>query len=311
LAREGGAQVIERQDASARGKGYALAFGRDFLKADPPDVVIVVDADCQLAAGSAERLSARVLHTQEPAQAINLLVAGEHSSPLVQVSNFAMLVKNLVRARGLQRIGGGVPLFGTGMAFPWKVFAEAELATADLVEDMQLGLDLARRGVRVHLEEEARVTSAAASAQDSVVQRRRWEHGFLRIAARDALPLIWTGLRRRSAHLLALGAHLLVPPLALLFLIALAALIPIAMFAELREPAVVLGSFTAGALILILAAWATTGRDALSARALICVPLYALWKIPIYIGLLTSRQGGWNRTRRENEPVSAANDTIS
>jgi hypothetical protein len=128
------------------------------------------------------------------------------------------------------------------------------------------------------------------------------------------LPLIGAGLRRRSAHLLALGAHLLVPPLALLFLIALAALtalILIALFADLRGPALVLGSSTAGALILILAAWATNGRGVLSARALICVPLYALWKIPIYAGALRSRQVGWNRTRRENEPVSAANDTIS
>jgi hypothetical protein len=179
---------------------------------------------------------------------------------------------------------------------------------------MQLGLSLARRGVRVHLEEGARVTSAAASVQDNVAQRRRWEHGFLRTAARDALPLVWTGLRRRSAHLLALGAHLLVPPLALLFLIALAALtalILIALFADLRGPALVLGSSVAGALILILAAWATDGRDALSGRALICVPFYALWKIPMYAGLLNSRQIDWNRTRRENEPVSAANDTIS
>ena len=45
-AREAGATAVERHDATARGKGYALAFGREALRRDPPDVVIILDADC-------------------------------------------------------------------------------------------------------------------------------------------------------------------------------------------------------------------------------------------------------------------------
>ncbi|MEI7537058.1 MAG: glycosyltransferase family 2 protein, partial [Comamonadaceae bacterium] len=41
LARSAGATVIERNNSQLRGKGYALAFGVDHLRADPPDVVLV------------------------------------------------------------------------------------------------------------------------------------------------------------------------------------------------------------------------------------------------------------------------------
>ena len=45
VAARHGAEVIERTDASRRGKGYALDFGVRHLAARPPDVVLVIDAD--------------------------------------------------------------------------------------------------------------------------------------------------------------------------------------------------------------------------------------------------------------------------
>ena len=59
LARAAGAEVVERQDATLRGKGYALAYGVDQLRSDPPDVVLVVDADCTLSEGALERIARR------------------------------------------------------------------------------------------------------------------------------------------------------------------------------------------------------------------------------------------------------------
>src|SRR5438067_638045 len=45
VARSAGAAVIERSDPDRRGKGYALACGIDAMRAAPPAVVIVCDAD--------------------------------------------------------------------------------------------------------------------------------------------------------------------------------------------------------------------------------------------------------------------------
>lgn len=307
-ARDAGAEVVERHEPGRLGKGYALAFGRQHMRANPPDVVVVLDADCRLAAGSAERLIGRAMATGAPVQASNLVRSAPEAAALVQISNFAMLVKNLVRARGLQRIGGGSLLLGTGMAFPWSVFLAAPLATPDVVEDLRLGIALARAGLRARLEEGARVSSEAAALADTAGQRRRWEHGFLRAAAQNAIPLLIEGLRETSRHRMALGMHLLIPPLALLFLlggVGAAGLSGAAAITGRAGPAIVMGLSLAAAASAVLIAWLTEGRTTLSARALLSVPFYAAWKLPIYAGFFIARQTGWNRTHRATDGASS------
>jgi cellulose synthase/poly-beta-1,6-N-acetylglucosamine synthase-like glycosyltransferase len=304
LARTEGATVIERDDDTRRGKGYALAFARDHLASAPPAAVFILDADCRIDRGSAELLARIAVARGEPIQARNLLSAPADAPPLVLLSNFAFLLKNLVRARGMYRLGGGITLSGTGMAFPWKIFAQVDLATSDAVEDLRLALALALNGTKVHLCEEVQVTSAAAEPRDSMGQRRRWEHGFLASASRRGLPLLLKGAVRRCRHLAALGAHMLVPPLALLFLIAFAALLPAGGLMAWNGNSVP-GLFLLGALVCgittIGLAWYREGRSTLSARTLIRAPAYILWKLPLYLGFFSARQTEWNRTRRLNE----------
>lgn len=303
-ARAAGAAVIERTEPEHRGKGFALAFGRDHLTNNPPDAVIVVDADCRLGEGSARRLAARAVAAQRPVQAANLLTAEPPVPTLVAVSNFAMLVKNLVRARGLMRLGGGVPLFGTGMAFPWPLFAVLPLATGEAVEDLELGLWLARQGIAVELDDGARVTSPAASVASSRAQRSRWEHGFLRTAAREGLPLLVGGIASGSRLRTMLGAHLLVPPLALLMLLVLlglAAAATVGVLAGVWPPFLLLAAAFVFVAAMLLAAWWIYARDALPIGTLLRAPLYIIWKIPIYLRFFTRRQTEWNRTQREGE----------
>jgi cellulose synthase/poly-beta-1,6-N-acetylglucosamine synthase-like glycosyltransferase len=304
LARGAGAQVIERHDSVHRGKGFALEFGRNHLRAQPPAVVIMLDADCRLKKGSGEILAAAAFHLDRPAQATNLLVSSGHAPALEGISNFAMLVKNLVRARGLMRLGGGISLFGTGMAFPWTLFSQLNLASAALAEDLELGLHLAKEGIRVELVEEAMVTSPAASVADSREQRRRWEHGFLHQATRSALPLLSLGLKHRSRHLLALGAHMLVPPIALHMLLGAAIMAMTAALALMSQaflPFVATFAGMCSLLALLFAVWLMEGREILPFSALARAPIYIAWKIPIYLGFVLKRQTGWKRTRRPGE----------
>jgi len=52
VARSAGAEVTERHDTHKIGKGYALHWGLTYLGADPPEIVIIIDADCRIGSHS-------------------------------------------------------------------------------------------------------------------------------------------------------------------------------------------------------------------------------------------------------------------
>ena len=304
LARRAGAECIIRTDPLRRGKGYALAAGRDYLQADPPGSVIVLDADCRIDDDGIARLANHCRSSNGPVQATNLILGGESEGPKVAISNFAMMVKNLFRARGMVRLGGGGLLFGTGMAFPWPLFASLELATGDATEDIRMGLELVRDGQLVKLADDVHVTSPPAALDDTRGQRSRWEHGFLANMGRHAIPLIIMGITRRRRAPLAIGMHMLIPPLALLVasgLIVLAiAMLGALSLGYLAPVAVLLAAFVLAAVAL-MAAWAAGGSRVLPLRDLATIPHYVLWKLPIYANFLHRRQISWNRTARKSE----------
>ena len=303
IAASTGAEVLERHDTLRRGKGFALAAGRDHLAADnPPGVVIVLDADCRLSPGSVAALTREALARNAPVQAINLISPDLDAAPMVQISSFAMVVKNLFRSRGMQRLGGAALLTGTGMAFPWRLFATADLATGSIVEDLSLGIEMTRLGHAPFLVEDAHVRSAPAALGDALQQRTRWEHGFLDALRRQALPLIGRGVVHGSWRELLLGLHMMVPPLALLLGLTVLVVMTLTVFAALGAssvPLIGLLALLALAMLLLVAAWAMGGRPFLSAAALLKVPFYVLWKLPIYIGFVRKPQASWTRTPRQ------------
>jgi len=295
------AEVIERQSVEQRGKGFALAAGRTALSNDPPPVVIVLDADCHPQVGALPRLAHEAARTGAAVQACYLLTASGDQRAAAQVSNFAFAVKNLVRQRGLQRLGAPVLLQGTGMAFPWPLFAQARLASASLVEDMELGLDLVLARQEVRFLPDAVVTSAASARDATITQRTRWEHGSIVTGWRYAPALLAAGLRGRPGLIL-LALDLIVPPLALLAVI-IAAAVAIGGVLVLTGggagPLVSASLLAASLLAAVALAWHHVGRDLVAARVLVRLPGYVLWKLPIYWRLIVDRQRDWVRTRRD------------
>lgn len=300
-ARISGAEVIERLDRGRRGKGYALDFGRSHLSESPPQCVMILDADCVPDAGTIERLSMAALQQGRPVQSVNLMRAGRDAGPIVQISNFAFMIKNLVRQRGLVRSGGPAMLTGTGMAFPWPIFERLPLASSNIVEDLAITVDLTRASVRPVLVEAARVWSDAATANDTLTQRTRWEHGFIGTAVRHALPTLAAGLGKGQLASVRLGLHLLVPPLALLFALGFSLLFllgGLAAFGATATPALLLAAMMGTSLMLLAIAWWREGRALLSVAAISRIPLYVLWKIPVYLKLVRGAETEWVRTKR-------------
>jgi cellulose synthase/poly-beta-1,6-N-acetylglucosamine synthase-like glycosyltransferase len=305
LARAAGAECVERSDPTRRGKGYALDFGVRMLEHDPRPVVVIVDADCSVEPGSLDRLALACSRTGRPAQALYLM-QGEPGGPLLKrIATFAWRIRNHARPLGALRLGAPCQLMGTGMAFPWAVLRGAPLASSHIVEDLQLGADLARRGTPALFVPSARVTSRLPDHEDGAqAQRRRWEHGHLATLFAEAPRLLLQALRTRSGALFWLAADLAVPPLALFALIVgVLSALQIGFGLANAQPA----SLAAGAALLttltgaIALGWHRFGRDLLSARDLAAAPWYALRKIPLYLAFAFNRQTGWNRAKRDGE----------
>ena len=303
LARQAGAVVIERHNADLRGKGYALACGVDALRADPPDLVVVVDADCTVSDQGIAKVAAHCQATQNPVQMLDLMLAPQGAGLRIRVLEFAWRVKNYIRPLGAYRLGGACHLMGTGMAIPWQLIATARLATGHITEDMKLGVDMALRGHPTQFFKDAQVSSlfptdpAVARAQKS-----RWEHGHLRTLTEELPRLLLAVLRTGRMPLFVLALDLLIPPLALYFLM-LAVMVPLGLAAGLLWPGaqelamVMAGTVMAFAWAIGLAWW-RYGKDLLSLRELVSTPLYALWKIPVYVAYVVRKRSGWVRTQR-------------
>jgi cellulose synthase/poly-beta-1,6-N-acetylglucosamine synthase-like glycosyltransferase len=305
VAAAAGAHVIVRTDPTRRGKGYALDFAVRHLKADPPEVALIVDADCRVGAGCVDVLARACLGSGRPVQALYLMRASAGSGLTGRIAEFAWTLKNRVRPMGLRLLGLPCQLMGTGMAFPWKCIARADLASGHIVEDLKLGLELARDGAPPLFCPQAEVTSEfPSSAEGFRSQRTRWEHGYLGVILRDAAPLIAQALTRGNLPLLALGLDLCVPPIALLVLLTGAVWLAgglLYAFAGLRAALLLASAELTLLACCVLLAWARYGRDIISGASLAFAPLYALAKIPLYARFLVARQIDWVRSKRDHE----------
>jgi cellulose synthase/poly-beta-1,6-N-acetylglucosamine synthase-like glycosyltransferase len=305
ISRREGAEVIERTDSERRGKGYALDFGVRHLEKNPPAVVIVVDADCQVERDAIDRIACLCAATNRPVQALYLMQTAANASLKMRVAAFAWLIKNQVRPNGLLRMGFPCQLTGTGMAFSWSSIRLAKLATGHIVEDMKLGLDLARSGSAPLYCPDALVTSEFPISESGAEgQRTRWEHGHLSVILSEVPALLLAAVKQLNPKLLAMTLDLSIPPLALLALL-VAALWSISViflvFAHLKFAFVVTSLSAIFILAPTLAAWNQRGRDLISSREFAHTMLYPFRKIPIYVKFLVARQMHWVRSKRDGE----------
>lgn len=303
LAREAGAEVVERRDTLLRGKGYALDCGIRHLETSPPEVVLVVDADCTLHPGSLDLLARQCIAHACPVQALDLMYAPPGAGLKTRIAAFAWAVKNHVRPLGFCRIGLPCQLMGTGMAFPWPLIRNAPLATGHIVEDMRLGLDLAAVGAAPLFCPGAQVSSRFPSDDAGTVeQRARWERGHLGVIANEAPRALWKALRFGRPRLVAMVFDLCIPPLTLLVLLLIAqAGVDLALLALPGLARGPLGLALLSLAMLTLAvvlAWAGFGRNIVSLGELLGAPRYILAKLPMYARFFRGGKAGWVRAKR-------------
>ncbi|NEP46220.1 MAG: hypothetical protein F6K35_46300 [Okeania sp. SIO2H7] len=143
-------------------------------------------------------------------------------------------------------------------------------------------------------------TNAAAE------QRKRWEHGHLQTSLSQIPRLLKAFAAKRKFELLAMALDFSIPPLSLLILVWLALFTMTAVSTVLDLiPPQVLWTVTVEGIIMLLAvgmSWLRFGREHVPAKALLGIPLYILWKIPLYFAFLVKPQVEWVRTARDASP---------
>jgi cellulose synthase/poly-beta-1,6-N-acetylglucosamine synthase-like glycosyltransferase len=303
LARAAGVEVAERSDPDRRGKGFALDFGLERLSADPPPIIVVVDADCQLGPGALDALVRQAAATGRPAQGVYHIGTGDEPDPRRRLSAFAVLLKNHIRPLGLHQLGLPCLLYGTGMAFPWSVIRAVNVGTGNIVEDTRLGVDVALAGSPARLCPTASLSGAAAPDRRATIkQRTRWEHGHVQTLITQGPRLLLMGMFRGRPSLIGLGLELLVPPLSLLFvswiIVQTLCLLWWQWAGGSWAPTVTLAGAMVLAVVAVFLAWVRFGRTMLPFSTLLTAPVYVAWKVPIYMKLLTAREKRWVRTER-------------
>ncbi len=303
IARKHGATVIERLNTEHRGKGYALESGIRSLEKSNPEIVVFIDADCAVQDETIDRLSRFAFERNAPVQSENLMVAPESGDINHRVSQFAWLVKNHVRPLGLMRLGLPCQLMGTGMALPWSAIKHIHLGSGNIVEDLQLGIDLALAGrVPMFCPETRVVSKFPATREASTSQRKRWEHGHLQTIIHQAPRLLAKGVARLDYKLIGMALDLCVPPTALLALLLVFGSFAGAVIAVIGGPTAPAELFLSGAFVFfctIFLTWFRFGRDIFSLQDFLSIPGYVFRKITIYRTFLTKRQKEWIRTDRD------------
>ena len=114
------------------------------------------------------------------------------------------------------------------------------------------------------------------------------------------------GIASRRLDLIALALELCVPPLSLLVLMLVAATGVCAVAAILGASGAPLAITVLSLMAIgtgVLAAWLAYGRELVRARDLLAIPLYVLWKLPLYFSFFTKgKQRAWERTERTETP---------
>ncbi|MBR8826483.1 MAG: glycosyltransferase [Gomphosphaeria aponina SAG 52.96 = DSM 107014] len=297
-----GVSVIERENPDLRGKGYAVDFGLRYLESQPPDVVVMVDADCIVEENTIDRIARVAWKNTRPVQGIYLMDVPPNPTPKDAVSALALVVKNSVRQVGLARLGLPCLLTGSGMAFPWEIINQVSFANSKTVDDMQLGLDLAIAGYPPLHCHSGQVTGRLMEQQFAKSQRSRWEHGHIETILTETPRLLRAAFRQKRWDLVAIALELFIPPLSLFLIFWLFATGSALLATTIGVSFIPFIIFAWVGILIFLAifiAWAKFGRNNISLVTLLSAPFYVLWKFPLYLAFFFQRQSRWTKTERD------------
>jgi cellulose synthase/poly-beta-1,6-N-acetylglucosamine synthase-like glycosyltransferase len=296
LASEAGARVLVRCDPARRGKGYALRYAFDWLRAEGIDAFLVVDADSIVSPNLIPEVAAR-LSAGAAAVQCRYRVANDSASFRTRLMDVAFLAFNVVRPKGRSGWGLSAGIMGNGFALHAEILQRVPYHADSIVEDLEYHLRLVASSECVEFIDQATVFGDIPPDGDAArTQRSRWEGGRLRMA-REWVPRLAAGVARGQWRLLESLVDLVTLPLTYqILLLCVALFLP----PPFRAYAAVGLGLTA---VHVLVASLLGGHPWKTLLALGAAPFYILWKVTTLAGVVSaSRRGAhWVRTGRDND----------
>ncbi len=306
IARNLGAIVLERENKKECGKGYALRWAFDQILEwnKNYEAVIVFDSDSLVSGNYLEVMNYYMDQGSEVIQSSDLVLPqpGVWSS---EATRIGFLLYNFVKPMGRKVLGFDMGLRGNGMCISTKILSRIPWQAWSLTEDVEYGLNLILNEVSIDFAPEASIWAEMPTRPENAEsQRKRWEIGRYPIIKEYAPKLLAAMFKRKSFKYLDSFIDLITPPLVNTLLIVLiicglnAVLwafgwLPITFFW------LWLGIAGLGGLYLFIGLF-VAGADKTIYKSLFYIPVYALWKVKLYVkAFFTKNEKKWIRTTRD------------
>lgn len=308
LARESGADVLERVDAQRPGKPRALAWALDQVKLSEWDACIVVDADSivapQFAAGVAKLAPLNDIVFQP-----NNLVQNEFDNWLTRLGGLLGRSRFYVTYPLKQSAALNCPI-SNGMGFGTNLLIRDGWQSFSITEDTELYAVYTEAGVSIrHAAGADLFSQEARSLPQGAIQRRRWIAGRFEIA-RNWIPRLLRSPRVSWRQKLDAIVELILPApvLHLLVIVSIGALALLVVGGRAGRWIAIAGAASLlGIVVTTLTAIALHPQPWKTVASFLMLPMYAVWRIVVLVRTVaTVGDRSWRRTARVNPSVGGA-----
>jgi 1,2-diacylglycerol 3-beta-glucosyltransferase len=301
LAREEGAEVLERTDRDFPGKPRAIAWALGQFDLKEWDACVIIDADSTVAPGFASGL-AQLSPLNDIVFQANIGVLNEYENWLTRLGGLLSRCRYEVTYPLKQSAGLNCPVMGNGMGFGTNLLIRDGWRAFSITEDSELYAIYTEAGIPIRHATGANLFSQEPrSLGQGATQRRRWLAGRIRVIREWAVRLIRSPRISWHQKLDAFVELGLASPV--LNLVAAIAVAIVAIVGIPNALGVWIAGFAAASLsgitITTILAVLRHPQPWRTLSSFFMLPAYAAWRIVVAIGtLLTLRDTTWRKTAR-------------
>jgi cellulose synthase/poly-beta-1,6-N-acetylglucosamine synthase-like glycosyltransferase len=299
--------VLERNDTSLIGKGYAISWALKQIQLIEYDAVFIVDADNVVDPFILEELNILINNGEKAIQCYNS-VRNREDSWFTQLLFVSRTISNLLYHQAKYKLGLSSYLMGNGLCFTSQLLQLRGWEAFSAGEDWEYYAGLVNDHIKIGFAVKAKVFhQESRSLNQATSQRLRWSSGRFHIARTLGLPLFSKGLRNRDCFTLDASLPLVFPNYSLqlnltLFTLILSLFLP----DTLIKSVLIIGcaSLVFGQCFVFVIGIFLAGSIWEVLKAALHVPRFLIWKMVIDILTITGIYRGkkWVRTDRHVSP---------